>query len=581
MKSDVVFLPGYAPNLSKRHKELIKSAALSHAGSAAHRRRRRERKGHVADEDVPAEGSATTKRGGVRAIVVGSSSGLRAWHGNSDPFDVAGVVYLSPRVADILHFVRSHYLPAPFAAPPHSRAMVTPWVEDHVREGFKSILASLQEPSCAQAYVYSAAVGMSLLNSGDQNFSAEKFRMKGQALNALRDQFSERIQDQLIILRTSEYLFSAAVMERDANEAKMHGAIVRDLLYAKAVREGFASINSSFLLRIVFKDSMLSELSNTPTIFDMHIWEPVLVASLAPTEDMLPDLVPPFDEPLDDFLVDDELRAIFTDARRALWAYRRPWIVYSGYAGQYWAYSRLVVLQSRAINRYVDACRGYLNSLDPESPTGATKDLGQKVEACLMLAVLLFASLFRCRLEQLFYHNTAQLLKQLQEAIEPTLAQLIATSNYSDRVDPIFDPRLGPLNNALLWSLFIGAVVEVQTSDSDKIILTTGTGKKPANPDHLLAEFHNHIRRMNITSWATVERILSSFVYSPQLLHPDDRERDRLLGQFSTSVPELATTPPDEQFERPWLCHEANFTDFLNRTESLRGSVLRGSTDRR
>lgn len=591
MTNSIVFLPGYAPNISQRRKELIKSTALSHAGSAAHRRRRKERKENAppdAHDSRPPRGptDASPIQGSPRTL-------LRAWCGNSDPFDVAGVLALSPRVAEILVFVRTHYLPAPFAAPPHSGALLTPWVEDHVKAGFKGILTSLQEPSCAQAYVYSASVGMSRMANADPSLATERIKMKGRALTALRHQFLESGQDQARILRSSEYLFSAAVMDRDATEAKMHGTIVRDLLHTLATRDGFSSINSSFLVRVMFKDAMLSEFSNTPTIFDPQVWEPILNASLAPTEPMLPDLVPSFDEPLDEFVDHGDLHTVFIDSRRALWAYRRPWIVYSGYAGQYWAYSRLVVLQCRAVNHYVQLSQHIVTQ--PTTPTRVShdevvEDLSRRVEVCLALAALLFASLFRCRLEQLFYHNTNQLLHQLHLESTATLDLLhSATQSVPAPVLPLLNALHGPL----LWTLFLGATTELQSKSS-----TSSSPYPPPNCTPLLHAFHAHITHMDLSSWPAVTTVLSRFVYAPSLLHPHAKQRARLQGRFAEddvakgdfpdedgfrygSNEKVQFSLPDETLERPWMCHEANFTAYLNRSESLRASVMRSSTDRR
>lgn len=90
------------------------------------------------------------------------------------------------------------------------------------------------------------------------------------------------------ILRTSENLFNAAVLGRNVVETKMHGGIVRDILDGRAQQQGFQSINTNFLVRAMFKDAILSEYSQTTTIFDVDTWRQALEAGLVLKESMSP-----------------------------------------------------------------------------------------------------------------------------------------------------------------------------------------------------------------------------------------------------------------------------------------------------
>ena len=226
----------------------------------------------------------------------------------------------------------------------------------------------------------------------------ERLRLKGRALRGLRlATFPWGKQDSGMILRTSKYMFNAAVKDRNVIEAKMHGRIFRDILHVQAAQQGVRSINTNFLVRTVFKDAILSEYSQTPTIFDVDTWQPVLEAGLALKEDMSPDPTSVSDESAYVELRHD-FRPIFLDVRQALQAFSNPSVLDDMYLAQKWAYVRLVVAQSRAVNVYAQLCREGSGGTHWREPSRCitVDELGPWVEACLASAVLLFVSLLRC-----------------------------------------------------------------------------------------------------------------------------------------------------------------------------------------
>ena len=79
---------------------------------------------------------------------------------NGDPFEAAGSVSLSPRMAEILLFVGTHYAPGPFAVSPQSSAMIMPRLEASALAGIFSILSAERQQTCTQAYLYACTIGM-------------------------------------------------------------------------------------------------------------------------------------------------------------------------------------------------------------------------------------------------------------------------------------------------------------------------------------------------------------------------------------------------------------------------------------
>ena len=495
-----------------REKELLLSEARSHAARVSLKRIRRS-KIPLYDESTPRRGSiAKQKAYETGRNAFGSSppqqgehrseaTALRAWHGHGDPFDVVGVLPVTPRIAELMVFIRSYYVRAPLDMPPHTSSLISPKVDNQSEESYETSITALQQDTCASAYLCSIIAAMSMLSTAP-DLHMEYLKIKGQAFKTLRDEILQQ-PDQLEPVRQSiEYLYDANVLSRNLREASIHGKALRAMLHTQFCEQGDTPLNTTLLARYIYKDALMSEHFMSKPIFNIGAWQPILLRSFK-KRGFGPQVTFDVEEPLDPFIINSGLEVIFRYARQGLPAFDRPGFVYGPEFVNPFAYCAIILLQCRVnpifatLYSRISADRDHSQDLHLYKGCDANNII-TLVTAGLCAASLLFAYLFRLRVDQVFHPGPPATLLRLRNIVEK-ITSLRST---------ILAREMLHLEPSLIWISFVGAITQRATS--------TRWSATPQVFDDCLQTAACHLG-LDPTSWDELEPILKRFVYDPKL----------------------------------------------------------------
>jgi len=477
----ILFLRTVPIGSSRREKELVHSAALSHAARVLHRRKKEKEKLQAQKESLAIVGPVTILR-----------------EGNSDPFESLALT-VTPKVNEVMSFVRDYFLPASYVT--EAPAWIRTFGAD--KEWYDSV-ETLHNECCARAFMLTyTTIIANLVRSDELNF--EKLNLKHESSVTLRAVIRKSPQGDLAILTSVLFLFAAETFGGNLFEATIHGKTLRALLYEKSQKEGSGSIEPSFLTRTLWYDVHLAESHMTRTIFDMDGW---VTNTLGPTFKPVDKFLEPFSADfmrnLDTSLDGEPLRTIFVQYRQALWLWTRPNPVADedGWVGSHWVLGRSYINQGRLVNYFHDV-KQVLEKLGfgKDVRTNTNDKIFWYTQGCLALGMLYFLTplggdpsisgqpLLPTR-KTLLLHLRATMAMVLRFWID------LDTESRSD--------LLYKYQNAHLWVVFLCAQGEQRDSETCQV---------PTNMWFNRALGYL-LRHMRMSSWELIKEKLTQFIYS-------------------------------------------------------------------
>lgn len=457
-------------------KALSKARARSHAARVAHQRtldrQTRARPPARAKDDLP----DPPKQPPLGSLV--------AWRGNSDPFR-SQALDITPRMSQILDFLKTVWVPAtiinlPPPFPPSLRSLYcTELMLDNVSADDSPLMLSVLLP-CASALA-------SL--TGNVELSQQRTKLKLTTIWHLRTRLDESVEAEMAspplkteghsdsndpeqvhtdliaspsisyivpndtILWLTQSLFITAVNEQNAAEATAHGKMLQWLMRRKTDADGYTSIKADMLCQALGYDIIRSQLTSTPSVFDVDTWVPACqnAHKLAILHDFAP-----FREKIlagiDNSIRDSPLQRVFLGTYQCfrLWSETHDPSAKLD-PDQIWNYVTLTnaTLQLQATNYSVVVQRVVA------APTFTTKLARQaqaywRIQACLVFSVLLWQLTNITDLKiagQSYWPRGAIIANALREHIQ----------SYCDSFTKSDGSHEGHYQNALLFAYWIGA----------------------------------------------------------------------------------------------------------------------------
>jgi hypothetical protein len=484
-REKILFLRTIPVGRSRREQELARSAALSHAAKVSHRRKKEKEKSQTQQESLIVGGPLTILPGG-----------------NSDPFESLAV-RVTPRVNEVISFVRDYFLPASYVT--DSPAWIRAFGAD--KEWLDSV-AVLRDECCARAFMLTYTTIIANLTRSDE-LNLEKLNLKGKSSVALRARIQKSPEGDAPVLTSMLFLFAAETFAGNHFEATIHGKTLRTLLYEKSQKEGSVSIEQGFLTRTLWYDVHLAESHMTRTIFDMDGWvTDTLGPTFKPVDKFLEPFSAEFTRNLDRSLDSEPLRTIFVQYRQALWLWTQPNPVADedGWAASHWVLGRSYINQGRLVNYFLDVRQtlGMLGFRQATS-TSITKithdELFWYTQSCLALGMLYFLAPLGGD-PSISGQPLLPTCKTLLLHLRATMAMVLrAWVDLSGESEP---DLLHEFQNAHLWALFLGAQGEQRDSKT--------------YPDPTKAWFNralgSFLTRIRMSSWEMIREKLTLFIYS-------------------------------------------------------------------
>jgi hypothetical protein len=412
--------------------------------------------------------------------------GAAAWKGNSDPFGSYPIT-ITPRVNNVLSFIRDEWLPAEFLTKTEIFIRMT-----LSRIEWSDITQCLSSEDSAYALLSMYAT---LLARRSPNAQALRYSLycKHQGLTSLRAWLSGGKgipRDSISRLAGVTFLLGAAICDDNMAEAEFHVRALKQLFDNRdAIPTG--STEHNVFLRALRFDVRLALVRLSPTIFDMESHAQHLLRRTFGFGSRFFQNFPNtlFTSPMDCYL-SEPLRTLIVRTRQVFWLWQHQdldihnddMVILS-----HWVRGDHYIIQGSLIN-YFAKTRAKLRGSDKNTILLA-------VELCLSLGLLCVHNNPRMTGEST-HDCTAVLLQCLQELLV-----------YFEEVGMGLSREDFKSKNAVLWSLFIGTILSRWRRIGAPNTLNEWFSQKLAI----------HVSTMRLTTWQEVREQLSLLLYFDEM----------------------------------------------------------------
>ncbi|KIX03803.1 uncharacterized protein Z518_07356 [Rhinocladiella mackenziei CBS 650.93] len=295
--TELMFVPQFSPDATKRNRELEIAKQKSHAAKVAHQKRKQKQETpasgrHPAflpyppenqpDEDYPLNLLRRRQPKITSQTLLDILPG-----GHSDPFN-AQALPISPRVNQLITFIRDAYLPGVYITsfmkikePVRGAPMCTTIAEGFHVTGrrtaarvWESMKEELSDEGRALAWVSSYIPVLAKYSPEDtaRDLNLMAIKMRAQSLRILKDRIanlSTEAQPNISLVSQIVSLFRASCKENDIASAKIHAEIIRHLI--DRVEQPDRHIQVLFTT-VMNNDTEVAVSHMRNTIFDFEGW---------------------------------------------------------------------------------------------------------------------------------------------------------------------------------------------------------------------------------------------------------------------------------------------------------------------
>jgi hypothetical protein len=494
---DLVFLVHNKRNFDPRERRLALSEARSHAARVAHTRRsaddvtvptRKKKKTNslpTTPHTVCAHGD-TTESGPLPPEAPEPS--LVLYKGNSDPFTASSGITASPRINQILSFLRDCYIPTTFPEEP-------PWIRNTRGSHFfddQARLILVSSPDRCDILPYLTILAQ---QAGGGDLQHEAIATQLQVIRRAQQAMTDGTSDDNFLLLVKS-LFMSAMAEHSMVTARSHGMVLANLLQRRVEDVGWSQANIDLFTNCLFSVLMLSHMTLQKSVWDVgEQTDKLLKDTVQPVLDYLKPLHRDLDDRLEPCVTDIRLRRCFNVLNGALWLWeQKPETIPKIPPETIARYLSLQfnIASIRLIDLFV-CFEGHLNEKDPKlSPDEQAKRLSQG-----LLGISLSAFLAT------FVANPKIGHRYIWQKHTGFLSKMRSLLTYRLDDGTVFEqsPHRTKYATALLLAYWVGATWEhAQASPTEDLLHAWYTYR-----------FVSACRVLKLGSWKAVEDVLVRF----------------------------------------------------------------------